>query len=265
MRCMTFLPSPQQLASRATGPARLIALECVAETGSTNADLLARAPRLSGPVLLLAGHQTAGRGRSGRTWQSAADASLTFSLAWKFQRALPQLVGLPLAVGVAIADALRGSGVQAQLKWPNDVLLDGQKLAGVLIETSAAPDGVWAVVGIGINLALPPALAARIDRPAAALPPQAIDREALLAALLNALAQALTEFNAAGLAPFIARWNALHAWRGEAVAVLDQGQVRQQGTALGVDDAGRLLIDTADGQIAVLSGDVSLRRLDPGA
>jgi BirA family biotin operon repressor/biotin-[acetyl-CoA-carboxylase] ligase len=265
MRCMTFLPSPQQLASRATGPARQVALECVAETGSTNADLLARAPRLSGPVLLLAGHQTAGRGRSGRTWQSAADASLTFSLAWKFQRPLPQLVGLPLAVGVAIADALRESGVQAQLKWPNDVLQGGQKLAGVLIETSAAPEGVWAVVGIGINLALPPALAARIDRPAAALPPQAIDREALLAALLNALAQALTDFNAAGLAPFIARWNALHAWRGEAVVVLDQGQVRQQGTALGIDDAGRLLIDTTDGQIAVLSGDVSLRRLDPGA
>jgi BirA family biotin operon repressor/biotin-[acetyl-CoA-carboxylase] ligase len=93
----------------------------------------------------------------------------------------------------------------------------------------------------------------------------AIDCEALLAALLNALAQALTDFNAAGLAPFIARWNALHAWRGEAVAVLDQGQVRQQGAALGIDDAGRLLIDTADGQIAVLSGDVSLRRLDPGA
>ena len=262
---MTFLPSPQQLASRATGPARLVALECVAETGSTNADLLARAPHLAGPVLLLAQNQTAGRGRSGRTWQSAADASLTFSLAWKFQRALPQLVGLPLAVGVAIADALRDSGVHAQLKWPNDVLLDGQKLAGVLIETSAASDGVWAVVGIGINLALPPALAARIDTPAAALPPQAIDREALLGALLNALAQALADFDAAGLAPFISRWNALHAWRGEAVAVLDQGRVRQQGTALGIDNAGRLLIDTADGQIAVLSGDVSLRRLDPEA
>jgi BirA family biotin operon repressor/biotin-[acetyl-CoA-carboxylase] ligase len=157
---------------------------------------------------------------------------------------------------------LRGSGVQAQLKWPNDVLLDGQKLAGVLIETSAAPDGVWAVVGIGINLALPPALAARIDTAAAALPSQAIDRDALLAMLLNALAQTLTDFDAAGLGPFIPRWNALHAWRGQAVAVLDQGQVRQQGTALGIDDAGRLLIDTAEGQIAVLSGDVSLRRLE---
>ncbi len=74
-------------------------------------------------------------------------------------------------------------------------------------------------------------------RAASALPPQAIDREALLGALLNALAQALADFNAAGLAPFISRWNALHAWRGEAVAVLDQGRVRQQGIALGIDDA----------------------------
>jgi BirA family biotin operon repressor/biotin-[acetyl-CoA-carboxylase] ligase len=261
MRCMTSMLSPQQLASRAAGPARQVAIEIVAETGSTNADLLARAPLLAGPVLLLAERQTAGRGRSGRAWQSDAGASLTFSVAWKFARALPQLVGLPLAVGVAIADALHACGVKAELKWPNDVLLDGRKLAGVLIETSAAPDGVWAMVGIGINLALPPALAARIDIPAAALPPLPVGRDALLAALLNTLAQALADFDAAGLAPFTGRWNALHAWRGEQVAVLDHGRVRQHGAAVGIDDAGRLLIDTADGQIAVLSGDVSLRRL----
>ena len=117
----------------------------VAETGSTNADLLARAAAstsgLDGPVLLLAGSQTAGRGRAGRSWQSAPDASLTFSLAWKFDRALPQLVGLPLAVGVAIAEALHACGLDARLKWPNDVLLDGRKLAGILIETQAAPTG----------------------------------------------------------------------------------------------------------------------------
>lgn len=253
--------SPQQLASRAMGPARQVAIEIVAETGSTNADLLARVPRLTGPVLLLAESQTAGRGRSRRVWQSAAGASLTFSVAWKFGRALPQLVGLPLAMGVAIADALHACGVTAALKWPNDVLLGGQKLAGILIETSTGPDGVWAVVGIGINLALPPALAVRIDVPAAGLPPLPVARDELLAAMLNTLAQALTDFDGAGLAPFTDRWNALHAWRGEQVAVLDQGKVCQFGTTVGVDDAGRLLINTAEGQIAVLSGDVSLRRL----
>jgi BirA family biotin operon repressor/biotin-[acetyl-CoA-carboxylase] ligase len=260
MRCMTSLPSPQQLSALATGAARQVAIELGAETGSTNADLLARAASLAGPVLLMAGTQTAGRGRAGRTWHSAAGASLTFSLAWKFKRTLPQLVGLPLAVGVAIADALHGCGVDVRLKWPNDVLLDGRKLAGILIETATAPDGLWTVIGIGINLALPQTLAGRIDSPAAALPPLRVTRTELLAALLNSLAPALSEFDVTGIAPFTERWNALHAWRGEPVMVLDQGQARQQGIAIGVDDTGRLLLDTADGQLALLSGDVSLRR-----
>ncbi|SMP73465.1 BirA family transcriptional regulator, biotin operon repressor / biotin-[acetyl-CoA-carboxylase] ligase [Noviherbaspirillum suwonense] len=253
-------PSRQQLARSATGPARQVAIEIVDETGSTNADLLARAPGLAGPVLLVARSQTAGRGRAGRSWQSAPDASLTFSLAWKFDRALPQLVGLPLAAGVAIADALHACGVDARLKWPNDVLLDERKLAGILIETAAARDGIWAIIGIGINLALPPALAERIGATAAALPQLAAAPDDLLAALLNALARALTEFGDAGLAPFTQRWNALHAWAGQQVRVLDHGQVRQQGAAVGIDDSGRLLIDSADGRVAVLSGDVSLRR-----
>ncbi len=266
---MNQQPSPQQIARRATGAARQVAIEFVAETGSTNADLLARAAAstssstsgLTGPVLLVAGSQTAGRGRAGRPWQSAPSASLTFSLAWKFDCALPQLVGLPLAVGVAIAEALHACGVDARLKWPNDVLLDGRKLAGILIETAAAKNGLWAIIGIGINLALPPHLAERIGSAATGLPPLAVAPDDLLAALLDALAQALTEFGDAGLAPFTGRWNALHAWVGEQVAVLDRGEVRQQGAAVGIDDSGRLLVDTAGGRVAVLSGDVSLRRV----
>jgi BirA family biotin operon repressor/biotin-[acetyl-CoA-carboxylase] ligase len=262
MRSMNQQPSQQQLANRATGAARQVAIEVVAETGSTNADLLARAAAggLAGPVLLVAGSQTAGRGRAGRPWLSAPGASLTFSLAWKFDCALPQLVGLPLAVGVAIADALHACGVDARLKWPNDVLLDERKLAGILIETAAAKDGIWAVIGIGINLALPQDLAERIGSPAAGLPQLAAAPDALLAALLNTLAQALAEFAVAGLAPFTSRWNALHAWAGQQVVVLDHGQARQQGAAAGIDASGRLLIDGADGRVAVLSGDVSLRR-----
>jgi BirA family biotin operon repressor/biotin-[acetyl-CoA-carboxylase] ligase len=262
MRSMTQPPSQQQLAHRATGAARQVAVEIVAETGSTNADLLARAcaSSLAGPVLLVARSQTAGRGRAGRAWQSAPGASLTFSLAWKFDCALAQLVGLPLVVGVAIADALRACGVDARLKWPNDVLLDQRKLAGILIETAAAKGGIWAIIGIGINLALPQDLADRIGSPATGLPPSVADPDALLAALLDSLAQALTGFGAAGLAPFTGRWNALHAWAGQQVELLDHGQTRHQGIAVGIDDSGRLLIDSADGRVAVLSGDVTLRR-----
>ncbi|MES2757808.1 MAG: biotin--[acetyl-CoA-carboxylase] ligase [Pseudomonadota bacterium] len=236
-------------------------IEVVAETGSTNADLMARAARLARPTLLIAEHQSAGRGRAGRSWLSAPGDSLTFSLAWKFDGSPQRLLGLPLAVGVALADALAALEVPVQLKWPNDVLKDGSKLAGILIETQGAPrGGTWSVIGIGLNLSMPDQLEQRIGRSVASAPWLArMDRDALMAALIDALAAAMDEFAHAGFGPFRARWDALHAWRGQPVAVVDQGAVLQQGVALGVDDGGRLLLDSDGVRVAVLAGDVSLR------
>ena len=244
-------------------------VEVVARTGSTNADLLARASDLARPTLLVAEHQSAGRGRAGRSWLSAAGASLTFSLAWKFSGAPQRLLGLPLAAGVALAEALAAQGVPVQLKWPNDVLKDGAKLAGILIETRSGggggDGGTWAVIGIGLNLLMPEDVKQRIGRPVATAPSLArMDRDVLMAALLRALALAMEQFEAAGFAPFCARWDGLHAWRGQPVAIFDAGAVVQQGVAVGVDDSGRLLLDTAGGRVAVLAGDVSLRRVDNG-
>jgi len=237
------------------------AIEVVAQTGSTNADLLARATQLAGPTLLAAEHQTAGRGRAGRSWLSAADGSLTFSLAWKFDGPLQRLAGLPLAVGVALAETLAALGLQVRLKWPNDLLKDGDKLAGILIETQAAADGAtWAVIGIGLNLRMPDELEARIGRTVAAAPWLAqMDRNALMAALADGLADALRSFEHAGFGAFSARWNRLHAYQGDTVSIIDRGALLYQGVAAGVDDSGRLLLDTAAGRIAVLAGDVSLR------
>ena len=247
--------------SQAARSSPSLAVEVVEETGSTNADLLARAATLPGPLLLVARNQTAGRGRAGRSWLSSSEGSLTFSLAWKFDGGLARLTGLPLAVGVALAETLERLGVQVGLKWPNDVLRDGDKLAGILIETQALPDGaVWAVIGIGLNLLMPDELEARIGRSVASLPWLArMDRDALLAALLDGLAGALGEFDRAGFAAFAARWNLRHAWQGELVTILDGATVLHEGSAAGVDDAGRLLLDTPTGRIAVLAGDVSLR------
>ena len=236
-------------------------VEVVAETGSTNADLMARAAQLPRPTLLIAEHQTAGRGRAGRSWLSAPGDSLTFSLAWKFAGSPQRLLGLPLAVGVALAEALAALDVPVQLKWPNDLLKDGDKLAGILIETQGSPDGgTWTVIGVGLNLLMPDQLEARIGRAVAAAPWLArMDRDALMAALLGALAAAMDQFDAAGFSAFRARWDALHAWRGQPVTVIDNGAALQQGVAAGVDDSGRLLLDTGAGRIAVLAGDVSLR------
>jgi BirA family transcriptional regulator, biotin operon repressor / biotin---[acetyl-CoA-carboxylase] ligase len=250
-------------------------IEVVAETGSTNADLLARVaiaggngaqPRvrpLSAPTLLVAETQTAGRGRAGRAWLTAPAAALTFSLAWPFAAPLHALVGLPLAVGVTIAETLADFGVDVQLKWPNDVLQSGRKLAGILIETATAPDQqVWAVIGIGINLAVPEQLQQQIGQRAASLPLQAAqDRDLLLASLLRALAQNMQQFESQGLTAFVERWNRLHAFAGQQVAILDQGKILHEGRALGIDQIGRLMlqVDGSANPIAIMAGDISLR------
>lgn len=266
--------SPERIASFCRPLAQQVTLQIVDETGSTNADLMAALPRLTRPALLLAKNQTAGRGRAGRTWLSEPGKSLTFSLAWRFHRPVHELMGLPLAVGVAIAEALALFGLEVRLKWPNDILAEGRKLAGILIE-SAAPEGPqaagstgpssWAVIGIGINLVLDADMQARIGRPAAAVAwLSELDQDMLMATLLNTLAEALEQFERQGLAAFTARWNALHAYAGQAITIQDNGRVVHEGSAVGIDDIGRFVMDTVQGRIAVMAGDVSLRPLDPG-
>ncbi|MFT5963182.1 MAG: BirA family biotin operon repressor/biotin-[acetyl-CoA-carboxylase] ligase [Burkholderiaceae bacterium] len=260
---MKLLHSPTRIAAALQIAVAGLTIEAVAETGSTNADLLARLDGLHGPVLLVADHQNAGRGRAGRTWHSECGASLTFSLAWPVQVPLQALVGLPLAIGVALAEVLAGQGIAVQLKWPNDVLADGSKLAGILIETAVDRQSggrLWAVIGIGINLTDNAVLAARIGQPVAALTDASvIDRDQLLAALLGHLCLTLQEFEEGGFAVFAARWNALHLHRGQSVRIIDQGQTVVEGIAVGVDAQGRLLLDTPEGRRSVVAGDVSLR------
>ena len=238
-----------------------VAVEVVRETGSTNADLLGRAAQLEAPLLLVAEHQSAGRGRAGRSWLSSPEGSLTFSLAWRFDGGPQALSGLPLAVGVALAETLATLGQQVHLKWPNDLLKDGDKLAGILIETQSAPGGgTWTVIGIGLNLLMPDEIEAQLGRSAAGMPWLArMERDVLMAALLDGLSDALEEFGARGFAAFSTRWNLRHAWQGQSVVLLDNGAVQHEGRAAGVDDSGRLLLDTDAGRVAILAGDVSLR------
>jgi len=231
---------------------------------STNTELLARAAQgaRSGAVLA-AEAQTAGRGRRGRPWVSPVGGALVFSLLWRFEQGAAWLAGLSLAVGVALVRVLRAHGAHAQLKWPNDVLVGGGKLAGILIELQGDASGPSAVViGVGLNLALPAAARDAIDQPVAdlaeacAAPP---GRNALLAALLGELHTVLTAFARDGFKPFAREWEGCHAHQGRRVtATLPDGSTLT-GVARGVAEDGALLIEAGGKSRRFISGDVSLR------
>lgn len=238
-------------------------VESVLRTGSTNTHLMQQLPRLKRPLLYTADIQTAGRGRAGRSWRTNGVSTLTFSLAWRFARPQHALMGLPLAVGVAVAEALKVFGVPVQLKWPNDVLRDGAKLAGILIETAAdsgAGDATWAVIGVGLNLDIPPEMEAELGRAIGTAPElRKPARETVLAVIVSSLADVLVEFGERGFGAFSDRWEAVHAYTGQAVKVLDNGRIVHTGQAAGVDVMGRFLIETDTGLVPVLAGDLSLR------
>ncbi len=261
---MTETICPNRIASGLNPENRDIAIEIIDETGSTSTDLLKRVPTLSAPTLLLARRQTAGRGRNGRPWLSASGTSLTFSLAWPFSRPAAKLVGLSLAAGVSLAMTLRELGLLVTLKWPNDILKDGKKLAGILVELPPAStgqkEGNWVIIGVGLNLQLPDELETRIGQPAAeSLWLSNMDKNRLMAALLNRLADALSLFDKQGLDAFLPQWNELHEYDGKKVVLLQNGLPIQTGSVVGIDEYGRLLLEKNGDRMAFSAGDISLR------
>lgn len=244
-------------------------IEVVQDTGSTNADLRANIANFSSPRLLVAENQTAGRGRAGRSWQAEPGSSLCFSLAWKFQGELNMLSGLSLAVGVSLVQTLRQQGWSVDLKWPNDLLKDGIKFGGVLIESvpvRSQNNALWAIIGIGINTQLSDSLRTNVGHDIAALSMQPIaqpvDRNRLCANLVDGLAQALKEFQQHGLKNFISRWQDYHAYANQVVNIIEQGRLLHEGIARGIDTDGRLLLQslqTPTHFTAIAVGDVSLR------
>ncbi|MEK7876610.1 MAG: biotin--[acetyl-CoA-carboxylase] ligase [Pseudomonadota bacterium] len=239
-------------------------LDVLDSTESTNSSLLARAASAATGSVIAAEWQTHGRGRRGRPWHSMPGAALTFSLLWRFQQGAGFLSGLSLAVGVAVCRALAALGVgEAGLKWPNDVLWRGRKLAGILIEMQGDMLGPSAaVIGIGLNCRLPGALRDRIDQPVADLAAAcggAPDRNRVLALLLIELARVLDEFGRSGFALLRDEWQCRHVWQGKAVRIALPDGAEVSGTADGVADDGTFLITTNTGQRRFHSGDVSVR------
>jgi BirA family biotin operon repressor/biotin-[acetyl-CoA-carboxylase] ligase len=239
-------------------------IEILDHAASSNALLLQRSAQgaASGTVLAVE-WQTAGRGRLGRIWHSGLGDALTFSLLWRFESGLAALSGLSLAVGLAMMRALRELGVaDAGLKWPNDVLLNGGKLAGILLEAQGDMLGPSAVViGIGLNFRLSEQARERIDQSASDLGslPQPPGRNRVLAVSLKHLQRMLQEFSAHGFAAMRAEWEEHHAFQHKAVRILLPDATVVSGTVLGVTDDGALRLRTEQGERVFNAGDVSLR------
>ncbi|MDR1646427.1 MAG: biotin--[acetyl-CoA-carboxylase] ligase [Zoogloeaceae bacterium] len=242
-----------------------IDVRVIPECGSTNALLLAERALPSRPQALIAQCQTAGRGRRGRSWISAPETSLTFSLRWRWQAEAKRLSGLSLALGLALAEALESLGFpDLKLKWPNDLVTrEGAKLAGILVELDTRPEGLAVVMGFGLNLAAPEipdrAVAGLADCDAP-LPP----RQEILTALLRHILAHVQRMEAEGFAVLRPAWLARHLWQDRQVRLLDAGSLVAEGCCRGVDNNGALLLESADGrQKTFMAGDLSLRPAEP--
>lgn len=206
--------------------------------------------------------QTAGRGRRDRGWVSPFGANLYLSVMRALDAAPQALQGLSLATGVAVARALRSVGAEAiALKWPNDILLGGRKLGGILLEATGSAAGSSRVVtGVGINVEMPAEAGANIDQPWTDLASHDLHpgRNRLASCVLAEVLAAQTQFGVAGFDGFRRDWEALDALRDREVE-LDSGSSRRTGVARGVDATGALVLEIDGRCETVLAGDVSLR------
>ncbi|MBU3673192.1 MAG: biotin--[acetyl-CoA-carboxylase] ligase [Sinobacteraceae bacterium] len=257
---------------------QLHSLEVRWSAPSTNAELLAAAaPPVGQFDVLLVEHQSAGRGRRGRAWRSALGDSVCLSVATSFDPTPRDLPALTLVIGLSVRAALQRCGAKGiGLKWPNDLVLvqrdaEGQavlaKLGGILVELRAEAAGpAHVVIGVGLNLRLDPAVRSDIATTGnlpAALAECGVDplqRNALIACVLESMMQGVLRFAAQGFAPFRAVWAEADALRGEAVRVSGAGAERT-GTAMGIDAQGALQLRTAQGEeLGITAGEVSVRR-----
>ena len=244
---------------------RVASLEVHDSIDSTNSWLMQQAAAgAPAGTVCIAEQQTAGRGRRGRQWVSPYGSNIYLSLLWRFTQAPMQLSGLSLAAGIATFQALRQLGVEGLgLKWPNDLLWDNRKLAGLLLEVAGEASGPsLVVIGVGVNTHLPADQAAPIDQPWVDLhkvPTGAgISRNRLAGVLIQQLLEMLQRFGEHGLVPLIPEWNRHDVYLGRPV-VLRSGNTEITGVHQGITPDGALLLEQGTEVRAYHAGEVSLR------
>jgi BirA family biotin operon repressor/biotin-[acetyl-CoA-carboxylase] ligase len=243
---------------------RLGALEIHWEIDSTSSELQRRGGAADFSVVM-AETQTAGRGRRGRSWLSPPGMNIYLSCLKRFDAGFAALSGLSLATGVIVLRALHALGIDgARLKWPNDVLADSGKLAGILVELSGEYQGPCAaVVGIGLNVRLTDALREQAGQPicdlaalAQGAPP---DRNRVAVALITSLVEGLAQFEREGFAAFVDEYAQYDALRGVPLRV-SSASGELDGVGAGIDARGALQLQTAAGLCGIDSADVTVRR-----
>jgi len=239
-----------------TGTGSTWQVEVLEEIDSTNSELLRRSR--SADVhrqVLIAEHQSGGRGRRGRPWDDQPGQGLCLSLAWRNDAPVDRLQGLSLALGAAAVAALERLGIEGLgLKWPNDLILDGRKLGGILIEVRGEFDGPCLVVaGIGLNVHAGADAADRAD-----LSQRGLDRNALAGHIVSAWAACLDDFDHEGFGPWRAQVERLDVLAGRPVR-LDAADGAIEGTACGIDGEGGLRVDTSEGLRVITGGEWSTR------
>ena len=242
-------------------------VEVLDEATSTNAVVAERA-RSGAPegLVVVAEHQTAGRGRLDRAWEAPARSALTFSVLLRPGVTPAEWPWIPLLVGYTVSKALRAEGYDAAVKWPNDVLIEDRKVAGILVERVETPAGPAAVVGVGLNvdltaeeLPVPTATSLGLEPDGSGGSGSAPDRTSLLTLLLRSLREAYDAWEAGGEA---ATGRLRSSYTSACVTLGQQVRVEQPtgepltGQATGIDEGGRLVVLTPGGEVAVGAGDV---------
>ncbi|WP_347955759.1 biotin--[acetyl-CoA-carboxylase] ligase [Gordonia aichiensis] len=256
------VPDPDSLTAQLAGT-RWTRIEVVAETGSTNADLIARVDDAGAGVdgaVLIAGRQTSGRGRHARVWETPP-GQLAISVAVAVDGdAVRHLGWLSLLTGLAVHDAVtRLGGAAPTLKWPNDVLAPGGgKLSGILSEFRLLPgsEGGVAIIGTGLNLDLPAGAAPDTAASISDLVGGPVDRTDLAASYLRALSERLAGWPD-DIAALAQGYRRVSATLGSRVRLILPGEVEVIGEAVDIDDEGRIIVDGPDGPITASAGDVT--------
>lgn len=233
---------------------------------STNSELMRRVQAktaLESGTVIVAEMQQAGRGRRGRVWQSPFGANLYYSYFWRLDDGLQAAMGVSIAVGLAVYDTIKALyDIELELKWPNDIYLNKQKLAGVLVELDGQPQGpCQLVLGIGINLQMPQSFSQHIDQAWTDLSQhtQQLDKNELVASLTYHLENRLDQYRKSGLQTMHEQWNSLNAFAGECVE-LNTGHRSWRGICEGIDPQGGIRI-RQDGEVkSYYGGEISLRK-----